>query len=111
MKSRNDIKGIVKACNGDEPVHIEVLANYAQVTRHGLESAHLAHWPHARFRKRTLLLLKVLDHIIHCFAQLGVEAHGIIAVDAGDEIGAAANVGLVLIAPLDPFVILVIDLH
>ena len=62
-------------------------------------------------RKRTAGGSEMADDIFGDVAQLGVQLGWIVAVDARDEVRALAKVGLVLFAPLDPFVILVTRLH
>jgi hypothetical protein len=53
----------------------------------------------------------VTDDILDNFMQLGVKTHWIVAMDSGDQIGALAEVGGVFLTPLDPFVVLIAQLH
>jgi hypothetical protein len=47
------------------------------------------------------------QHIFHDFAQVRINPNRVITVDSSDQVRALANVGLILITPFNPFVILI----
>ncbi len=71
------------------------------------KSADVLHGANPRRGKRSPLGLEMADHVLNAIALFTVEPYRVNAVDAGDQIGTLAEVGVALIAPLDPFVITV----
>jgi hypothetical protein len=69
------------------------------------------HRSNFRGRKLSSRLLEVIDDILNDFAQLPVNLDGIVAVDAGNEIGTFADVDLILVAPFDPAMVGVNEFH
>lgn len=53
----------------------------------------------------------VVDHFLHDLGEVGVEGDGGVAVNAGDEVGAAAEVNAVFFAPFDPAVVGIDGFH
>ena len=74
-------------------------------------SADLLHGPHARRGELPARLLEMGDNLLDDPGQIGVHPHRIIAMDAGDEVGALPDVDTVLFTPLDPLVIGISRLH
>jgi hypothetical protein len=64
-----------------------------------------------RAGKRTPFVDEVANHFIDDFTQFAIQSHGIIAMNAGHKIGAFPNIGLVLVTPLNPFMVLVARSH
>src|SRR4051812_19723937 len=69
------------------------------------------HRPRSWLGKGTPGLLEVVDDILDDLPQLFVNLDRIIAMDASDQIGAFADVDLVLVAPFHPAMILVDWFH
>lgn len=53
----------------------------------------------------------MLDNVCRDLAQITVDLKGIIAVNAGNKVWAFAKIGLILFAPLNPFVVFITRLH
>ncbi len=60
------------------------------------------HRPRPHRRKLPPCLLKVIDDLLNDFPKLLVNLDRIVTVNSSDQIGALANVNLVLVAPLHP---------
>ena len=69
------------------------------------------HWARTRGREGSAFSFEMFDHLIDHFAQLGIQFNRVAAVNARHEIRTLANVCLVVLAPLDPFVKLVTGFH
>ena len=69
------------------------------------------HRPRSRGRKFPPYLLKVIYDLLNDFPKLLVNLDRIVTVNPSDQIGALANVNLVLVAPLHPSMILVDWFH
>jgi len=65
----------------------------------------------ARRRQGSAFSFEVFDHFIDDFAQLGIKPNRVAAVNACNQIRTLADVSLVVLAPLDPFVKLVTGFH
>jgi hypothetical protein len=50
-------------------------------------------------------------YVFHDLTQFGVKPHRVVPVNPSDDVRALADVGLVLVAPLNPFVILIACSH
>ena len=68
----------------------------------GERGYYLPHRPPSRAGERPARLLKTVDDLLDDFAKFLVDLDRIVAVDAGDEIGALADVDLVFVAPFHP---------
>jgi hypothetical protein len=51
------------------------------------------------------------DNVLDDSGEIRVHPHGIITVNTGDKVGAFSDIGSVLVAPFDPFVVGVSRLH
>jgi len=51
-------------------------------------------------------LLKVIDDLLKQFPKFLVNLHWIVTANSGDQIGASANVDLIVVVPLHPSMIL-----
>jgi hypothetical protein len=51
------------------------------------------------------------DYFINNLAQLGIKLDGVVAMDSRNQVRTLAEVGLILIAPLNPFVKSVTRFH
>jgi hypothetical protein len=51
------------------------------------------------------------DNLFGDVAQVGIHLPWIIAMNSGDEVRTFAEIGLILLAPFNPFVVLVTGLH
>jgi len=74
-------------------------------------SRYLLHRSDSRRRKRTTFRFKMLNNILHHLAQITVDLEGIIAVDSRNEVWAFSKVGLILVAPFHPLVVLIARFH
>lgn len=100
------LRALVWACQGGgEAALLGVTASDSS------GSGHFLHRPSPGRGQRTALCLEMVHHLVHDLAKLGVKPDWVVTVDAGDQVRALSQVGLVLIAPLYPLMILIAYLH
>jgi hypothetical protein len=54
---------------------------------------------------------EVADDLVDYLAEFGIKPNRVVTVNPGDQVGALADVDLILRAPLNPFVVLITFLH
>lgn len=55
--------------------------------------------------------LEVADHVLDDLVEIRIDFHGVIAVNPRDQVRTLAKVGCILLAPFDPLMISIAQLH
>src|ERR1035441_4404598 len=74
-------------------------------------SGHFLHGPDSGRWQHTPFRLEMTDHVFHDLTQLGVKPDRVVTVNPRDNVRALAHVSLVLVTPLNPFVVLIACSH
>jgi hypothetical protein len=59
----------------------------------------------------TAVFGEIVDYVLHDLTEFGLQANGIVTMDARDQVGTFADIDLILFAPLNPLVVLIGSFH